>query len=342
MALPCIIIPAYMPDEKMIELIKELQDAKAAQIIVVDDGSGEAFTGLFQQAADLGCTLLRHDVNKGKGQAIKTALSYGLTNGLLNDGVITADADGQHTPPDIQKIADAMVLTPEAMVLGVRNFTGEVPLKSRLGNGFTRFFFALIHGSMVKDTQTGLRGLPLAQIPLLISLPGERYEYEMNMLLALRPHGIKLVQIPIDTIYIEGNRSSHYRAFQDSMRIFWLLLKYAASSMASFVVEYGVFALMHTFVADQLIGSVVVARAVSSLVNFSLNKHVVFKHTSNSKATFFKYYALVLFNVLASYLLIKLFTEALGFNVYVGKVIADSLLMMVSYVVQRDFVYRRK
>lgn len=342
MNLPCIIIPAYKPDHKMVDLIQHLLQESFTRIIVIDDGSGAECDSLFAEAQALGCTVLRHGINMGKGRAMKTGLNHGLVSGLLTEGVIFADADGQHTPADIRKIADAMAADPEAMVLGVRQFSGSVPLKSRLGNGFTRFFFSLIHGSDVKDTQTGLRGLQAEQIPLLLSLNGERYEYEMNMLLAIRPNEIKLVQIPIETVYIEGNRSSHFKAFQDSVRIYKLLVKFVAASLFSTLVDYALFAVMHTFVPGQLLGSVAVARAVSSVVNYSINNKVVFKRKRNGKSTIYRYYALAIPLMFAGYGLIKFFNIVLGIDIYLSKVITDVLLYVVSFIVQREFVYHRR
>ena len=158
--------------------------------------------------------------------------------------MITADADGQHAPDDIMKIALAMRAAPEALVLGVRRFTGKVPLKSRFGNGITRIVFSLINGGNILDTQTGLRGIPAVHLPLILALAGERYEYEMNMLLAARPNDIKMVQVPIDTIYIEGNRSSHFKVVRDSARIYALLFKFLFSSAMAGIVDYGLFILM--------------------------------------------------------------------------------------------------
>ena len=341
MALPCILIPAYKPDEKMISLIEQLMAAGFSKIIVVNDGSGPEFTPIFTQAQDLGCVVVHHSINMGKGRAMKTGFNHGLVSGLFTDGVIAADADGQHTPADIRKIADAMAADPSAMVLGVRNFTGKVPLKSRLGNEITRFFFSLIHGGDVRDTQTGLRGLALEHIPLVLSLPGERYEYEMNMLLAVRPNDITLVQVPIDTIYIEGNRSSHFKAFQDSVRIYRLLLKFVASSLISTGIDYFVFAVMENLVQDQLIGSVVVARAVSSFANYSINKNVVFKRKCSARKALVRYYILAAFIMMASYGLIKLLSDVLGLNLYLAKVIADVVLYTVSFFVQREHVYKK-
>ncbi len=341
MDLPCILIPAYKPDHKMIDLVEKLQAAKFDRIVVIDDGSGPDFAAVFAKAGEMGCEILVHSINMGKGRAMKTGLNFCLVNGLAGSGVITADADGQHTPDDIQKIAAAMALHNESLVLGVRRFTGNVPLKSRLGNKITRFFFSMIHGEDVRDTQTGLRGLPKAHIPLFLSLPGERYEYEMNMLLAVRPHEIGLVQIPIDTVYIEGNRSSHFNVLRDSVRIYRLLVKFVASSLIATAVDYLLFFLMNVTFPGQLIYSVVVARSVSSFLNFMINRNLVFQKRNTGKCAIIRYYALALLVMLSSYGLIKLFTQVLGINLYVAKVIADSLLYLVSFVVQREFVYRR-
>jgi len=341
MILPCILIPAYKPDDKMIDLIERLTDAGYSNILVVNDGSGPDFDALFSQAADLGCTVLHHGINMGKGRAMKTGFNHGIVHHLFAGGVITADADGQHTPEDISKIAAAMMADPEAMVLGVRNFTGKVPLKSRLGNQITRVFFGLIHGGDVRDTQTGLRGFPAEHIPLILGLPGERYEYEMNMLLAARPHDISIVQIPIDTVYIEGNRSSHFKAFQDSVRIYRLLIKFIASSLVSTAVDYLIFALMNIMFPSQLLGSVVVARAVSSVINYSINKNVVFKRKCSARKALVRYYTLAAFIMLANYGLIILLNRVLNFNLYLAKLIADILLYTVSFYAQREIVYKK-
>lgn len=341
MATPCVLIPAYKPDNKMIGLIERLNATGFTNILVINDGSGPEFDDIFTQALQLGCTVLHHGINMGKGRAMKTGFNHGLVAGLFADGVITADADGQHTPEDIRKLADAMAANPEAMVLGVRNFTGKVPLKSRLGNEITRFFFCLIHGGDVRDTQTGLRGLQLAHIPLILALPGERYEYEMNMLLAVRPNDIPLIQIPIDTIYIEGNRSSHFKAFQDSIRIYRLLVKFIASSLVSTFVDYLLFAAMTLSFPDQVLGSVVVSRVASSFINYTINKNVVFKRKCNPRKAIVRYYILAAFIMMASYGLIKLLSGVLGLNIYLAKVIGDVLLYIISFYVQRELVYKK-
>ena len=291
-------------------------------------------------AAALGCLVLQHAINMGKGRALKTGFNEALYRGYADHGLITADADGQHTPADIGHIAEVMAMHPDSLVLGVRRFTGRVPLKNRLGNGITRLIFALINGKMVYDTQTGLRGIPAVHLPLILTLAGERYEYEMNMLLAVKPNHIPLEQATIETVYIEGNKSSHFNAFRDSARIYALLFKFILSSAASAIVDYGVFALMHISFPGQLIASVVVARVFSSLVNFLINRNLVFKQKGAAASSAARYYALAAAVMLVGYLMIKGLTGSVGLNVYLAKVISDVSLYFVSFYVQREFVYQ--
>ena len=338
--LPSILIPAYKPDEKMIALIRELMDAGFSRILVIDDGSGSEYAHVFAEAEQLGCRILTHAINMGKGRALKTGINEAIISGDASYGIITADADGQHITSDIVRIAEAMQQNPEAMVLGVRRFVGQVPLRNRIGNGITRFIFALVNGHGVLDTQTGLRGFSRAILPLMLSLKGERYEYEMNMLLEARPQNIRIVQVPIDTVYIDGNQHSHYNVFIDSVRIYALIIKYMLSSFVAGIVDYGIFALMHINFPNQLIGSVVTARVASSMVNFIINKHIVFRKKGAVANAALRYYMLVIFIMMSSYGLIYLLSGPFGMNVFLSKIITDIFLSLISFVVQREFVYK--
>jgi putative flippase GtrA len=339
MALPTVLIPAYKPDQKMIVLINALRQLGFTRLLVINDGSGAAYDACFEQAAEKGCQVLQHAINMGKGRALKTGFNAVMLSDAVQLGVITADADGQHTPGDILRVAHAMQDNPQALVLGVRRFTGKVPWKNRLGNAITRGVFTLVNGFGVLDTQTGLRGLPACQLTFALSLNGERYEYEMNMLLEAKPNDVPIIQVPIDTVYIEGNRSSHYRAFVDSVRIYALILKYIFSSLAAGAVDYGVFALMHLSLPDQLIGSVVVARVCSSAVNFLLNRNIVFRQKGTVAHAACRYYALAALIMASSYFLIRWLTGPLGLNVFVAKILSDCVLSLFSFYFQREFVY---
>lgn len=339
MDLPSILIPAYKPDDKMITLIKELVESGFTRLLIVNDGSGPEYDACFAEAEALGCRILQHAINMGKGRALKTGLNEALLCGFADPGIITADADGQHAPRDIHRIALAMQENPEALVLGVRRFTGNVPIRNRMGNTITRGVFALVNGNGIMDTQTGLRGIPLRHVPLALSLKGERYEYEMNMLLEARPNDVRMVQVPIDTIYIEGNKSSHYHPFIDSVRIYALILRYILSSFVAGIVDYGVFAVMHLSFPRLLIESVVTARILSSIVNFIINRKIVFRQKGTVAHAAFRYYALVVFIMLSSYGLIWTLSGPLGLNVFFAKIITDIFLSIISFFAQRELVY---
>ena len=190
-----VLIPAYKPDERLVQLTRELKEEKL-DVLLVDDGGQQAFAHIFDECRALGAKVAVHAVNQGKGRALKTGLNAALNLWPDLSGVVTADADGQHTLRDILRLIEAMREHPNALVLGSREFTGDVPFKSRWGNRITRFVYALASGVHVSDTQTGLRGLPACAIPAMITIDGERYEYEMNVLLKLRDMKLGVFEVP--------------------------------------------------------------------------------------------------------------------------------------------------
>lgn len=340
MSQPCILIPAYKPDFKLIDLARDLRATGFEKIVVVDDGGGADFAALFAQIRTLNIPVVTHVVNLGKGRALKTGINYILEHGLGEHGVITADADGQHKPADIGRIAAAMAAQPEALVLGIREFSGKIPLRSRLGNLMTRYVFAAINGGVIRDTQTGLRGLPVRQLKYFMTLDGERYEYEMNMLLAVRPREIQVEQVPIETIYLEDNKSSHFNPILDSFKIYVLMLKFVFSSSTAALIDLGLFLLLTHLVPQFLLLDVILARIGSSFVNYWVNHKIVFKKRVNHAQSLWRYYLVVSLIMLLSYAAIKLFHEYFGLPVIVSKLIGDSLLYFLSFYLQREFVYR--
>lgn len=207
---PVIVIPAYEPDDKLPRLIGELRP-HFPRIVVVDDGSRGA-SAVFDAVQPMVERILVHRVNRGKGAALKTAFDY-----IGEADVVTVDADGQHLVKDVLAVAEALVVQRSGLVLGERALDEHAPLRSRFGNGFTRLVFRLF-GLRITDTQTGLRGIPAPLLARVASLPGERYEFELLMLADARYHFLKPLSVPIETVYLEGNRSSHFRPFADSLR----------------------------------------------------------------------------------------------------------------------------
>jgi len=211
-----VLIPAYQPDTKLVGLVDALR-ADFPHVVVVDDGSTgcDDVFGAIRNSVE---ALLVHPENRGKGAALKTGFAW-IRERLPNvAGVVTADADGQHTPEDIRRVAEATAARNGGIVLGVRTFKGSVPLRSRFGNWWASLFFRLRTGLAIRDTQTGLRGIPSDMLDRMLALRGDRYEYETRMLVDASCHASPPLQISIETIYLESNRSSHFRPFRDSLR----------------------------------------------------------------------------------------------------------------------------
>ncbi len=254
---------------------------------------------------------------------------------------MTVDADGQHLLQDVLRICLAAQQEPEALVLGGRSFAEKVPLRSRLGNGLTRWVFRLSTGVRVYDTQTGLRAFSRALLPELLEIPGRRYEYEMNMLMDFARRGRPIRELPIQTVYLDGNRSSHFRPLQDSARVYGEILKFSAASLVSFLLDYGLFSLL-----SALGGAVTVsnlgARLVSGIANYSLNRRLVFESKAGLGRSGLQYVllaaAILAVNTLALWLLVTL----LGWNRYLAKLLVELLLFAVSYVVQKRWIFHRR
>ena len=210
-----VLIPAYQPDAKLVGLVEALR-AEFPHVVIVDDGS----TGCeetFEAIRGRVVALLVHPANRGKGAALKTGFAWIREHLPDVAGVVTADADGQHAPEDIRRIAEATATRKGGIVLGVRTFEGPIPFRSRWGNGWTRILFRLLTGLAIRDTQSGLRGIPSDMLDRMLALRGDRYEYETRMLVDARRHVQPPLQIPIKTVYIEGNSSSHYRPLCDTL-----------------------------------------------------------------------------------------------------------------------------
>ena len=215
-----ICIPSYKPDHRLIDLIEALKESGCIRIVITDDGGGPEYAPVFTRAEELGCVVVRHEHNLGKGAALKTAIEKAVLEFGPETGIVTADADGQHLPQDIVRVSDALTDYPDHLILGVRDFSREnVPLKSALGNKITSGFFRLATGVACCDTQTGLRGIPPKLLPLAQHTEGDRYDYEMNFLVEA-VKSTPLIMIPIETVYENGNAGSHFHTFRDSFLIY--------------------------------------------------------------------------------------------------------------------------
>lgn len=337
-----ILIPAYEPDHQLINLVLTIQQADPwLSIVVVDDGSGPDYQDTFDAAARLGCQVLSYAVNGGKGHALKTGFAF-IAERFPGHDVVCADSDGQHGVADILAVADRVRGVTASMVLGCRNFTGNVPARSKFGNTVTRGLFRLATGQRITDTQTGLRGYRADMLPWLLTVRGQRYEYELNLLLEAKQAGYGIESVGIATVYLDHNSGSHFRPVADSLRIYAPLLKFLGSSLSAFVVDTVLFLLLSAF-TDSLLLAVVGARLVSASVNFMVNRRLVFEHGKDTswRSAAAGYVALVVVLLSANYAAMWALTSAAVPDV-VAKVVTEVTLLGISYAVQQRFLFVRK
>lgn len=349
-----ILIPALNPDDTLHVYVKELIHAGFSKIIVVDDGSDKRCKGIFetlQQYKEV--TLLRHARNFGKGRALKTGFNYFLNEWEEDPevhGIITVDSDGQHLTKDVVKVSEALDVTEyPALFLGTRNFDYDfVPFKSRFGNKTTSSVFAFLYGKRINDTQTGLRGISKELVCEYLTLAGERFEYEILMLMHATRKSHAIEEIPIETVYINNNSETHFRPFVDSWKIYKVMLggflKYIFSSLSSSLIDISAFRLF-LFVFGglaanaQIFIATALARIISSMYNFWVNKKMVFESKGNFRRQMIKYYLLCATQMLVSAEAVMLFHHMIGWNAVVEKIIVDTVLFFVSYHIQKVLVF---
>ncbi len=328
-----VLIPAYEPGEALPALTRALMD-KGVPVVVVNDGST---TGLeyFERIRAQGAVVLEHGENLGKGRALKTGLAWMAEQGY--EGVVTADADGQHSLEDILRVARALASGSRRLVLGIRDVS-RMPNRSRTGNRLTRTLFRLLYGIKLQDTQTGLRGIPLTgeNRSGLLSLTGERYEYEMEMLIEageLFPAGIQ--ELEIETIYLEdSDTSSHFRPLADGARIYSVLFRhfprFFLSSILAFLVDYSLFNLLYYLLFHRSVPAAVLARVVSAGVNYTVNRKLVF----GSSYHLLGYVKICLVILLAGSGLMYLLVDCLSLPAFLVKPLVDCGLYVLSFAAQ--------
>lgn len=349
------IVPSLNPDQKLINTVKSLISEGFSDIVVIDDGSGEEYKNVFSLIENMEeSTVLRHEKNKGKGRALKTAFAHLIERGNT-EGVVTLDGDGQHLAKDVSEVSRVSAQNPDALVLGSRDFFSEhseMPEKSRLGNRITSVVLKLATGISLRDTQTGLRAISAKHLEALAKIAGERYEYEMNMLLEFHSAGIPFIETDIETVYEDQNKGSHFHVFRDSALIYGFILKFILSSVISFVVDIAAFYLAHRFIFTflrgplQILASTLSARLISSFLNFNLNRKHVFKKETNYNKSLLRYFilaaAILLLSAGCVSILSLIFKAEKSLPRTLLKVAVDIVLFIMSYRVQRNWVFKEE
>ena len=372
-----IVIPSLDPDEKLNSTVDGMINAGFKHIILVDDGSSEERKEPFRKAlaGHPECRLVVHEVNKGKGRALRDAFSYIAENLPDIGGVITVDGDGQHTPEDTVRLAEEMKARPGEVILGCRDFSqSHVPTHNMLGNRISAFIYRVVYGIKLTDTQTGMRAIPAEYLKAFAEeVQGDRYEYETNMLIYIKDRGIPYGEIPISTVYIDDNSSSHFNVIKDSYRIYKPIILFVLGSCIATVVDLAVFTLLDLLTLKQGIGGplagllykfygfltrtfglsdatarlflpTVIARIVSSLVDYNFSRTKVFGSKAPARKTIWKYYVICVIRMLLSWLILSFFANVLGTEGILDtvlKILVDLILFFVSYNWQRKWVFRK-
>ena len=319
------LIPAYKPNENLIYFVQSLEK-RGIEVVVVDDGSGEEYLPLFSQLGkNSNARIIRFYINQGKGAALKEGLSY-LNNIEGDFTVITLDADGQHS------------------LLGSREQSKDSPLRSRIGNYITKKVFCFSTGVDIEDTQTGMRAFRKKFIPKLLEIEGERYEYEMNMLLEFAKEGIKMKEYPIETIYINDNEESHFDTVKDSIRIYSQMIKFCTSSRLSFGIDFVIYSIS-LIMSGSILFSNAFARIISLHFNFFINKKFVFEEGKSGKTSsreYFSYLGLAAFIFVMNTLILRGIVETFYINAIIAKILTEVILFTLSYLVQKKLVFSRE
>lgn len=344
----CILIPSLEPDYQLIQYVRELNTIENVNIVVVNDGSSKEYEKIFLQLERFyNCYVIHHLYNKGKGQALKTGYRFIQTHLSKCQRIICVDCDGQHSLFDIKNIIKKMDEQNNLCTMGVRQFKFfKVPLKSWIGNRLSSFLLFLICGYWLEDTQTGLRAFDYQLLDLLLEVKGDRFEYEMNALMTLINKSVDIQKVPIQTIYIDHNQNSHFRPFQDT----WLILKkmclpfflFLLSSIFCFFIDVGLFLislfLLQSTSMSSILISTLLARIVSLICNYQLNRKVVFQYKKN-KQRFFQYLFLCMIIFLISSIGVYVLHRYLFVSLFVSKLIIDSGLFLGSYYYQKKWVF---
>ena len=354
-----ILIPSLNPDDNLLKLTEDLRKECDIPIIIVNDGSNSECRNIFSMISEKhsNITILHHAVNLGKGCACKTGFNYYLNTYPNGAGIVTCDADGQHKPEDILLAVRKLSESPDSLVLGCRDFTKDnVPWKSSFGNQITKCIFAICSLRFVSDTQTGLRGISREFMKKLMNVKGNRFEFETHMLLEGVSNKIPFLEFPIETVYINSNRATHFRPVMDSLKIYAVIFKYTfytlflflCSGLISAVADIGFFYIFFHFVFFklsqnwQLVWALICSRGISLVINYLLNRNCLFQNQSVKKIkTFPLFLSLCIFVLVITYLLNRLGQHLLpNIEPTIIKAAVDALLFLFNYFIQKNFIFK--
>lgn len=209
-----IVIPVYNHGTRISDVLWEAT-ALGYPVFVVDDGSTDNTHAILSSLE--GITVLSHVHNMGKGAALRTGFKAAAES---FDWAITVDADGQHSPKDMEVLLQAVTGGERPIVIGARQgMDGEnVPWTSRFGRGFSNFWVWVSGGPWVHDSQSGFRMYPLPEA-LDLDVRARRFQFEVEVLVKAKRKGIAVIEAPVQVIYQRGaERISHFHPWKDFLR----------------------------------------------------------------------------------------------------------------------------
>ena len=338
------VIPAYNPDENLLHVVDTMIAKNKYKIFIIDDGSRTdtqyIFDAMKENGRDKYVTVLRHAVNMGKGAALKTVFNYILVTCPDLKGVVTLDSDGQHSVDDCLAILNELKKYENALVLGYRTFNKEIPLKSYIGNNISKFIYRIILGKSFKDTQTGLRGLSRSFMEICLSIKSNRFEFETEQLALSVNHSIDIIEIPIQTIYIENNKATSFRPLVDSFRIYFVLFRYGLSSIITALADFLVFMIALSFGVKVFMANML-ARTVSIGVQFTLlDKYVFYTNAKIINFILFASYVYVMGIISASTQIA--FIKDFHMHILSAKMIVEGILFFVNFSFLRLYIFKKK
>ncbi|PLX38813.1 MAG: hypothetical protein C0608_11965 [Deltaproteobacteria bacterium] len=334
-----IIIPAFAPSHDiLLGLVSNLEELGFDDFIIVDDGSGPVHEDVFSSLEkNPKVKLLRHAVNLGKGAALRTGFNEVLNRG--GEVAVTVDADGQHHPEDVLKVALEAIANPGKLVLGRRSGEAQQPLRSKLGNMLTAAIFKAITCAEIHDTQTGLRAWPADLMRQSLTSTRNGYDFETETLLESLHSGVSWLEVPIRKIYFDGNAASHFSPIRDSFLIYWVLVRFSAASIAGSLLDYILFTFAYWFLLDIPV-SIVISRVGATLFYFVMARNMVFRQKrKRALIQFVQYIILVAVLGAISAAAISYMHAHWGIQVLIAKAISEGLLLFVSFGVQRHIIF---
>ncbi|HEY3055358.1 MAG TPA: glycosyltransferase family 2 protein [Thermoanaerobaculia bacterium] len=213
------IIPA-LNAARLLEPVVRGAHEQIDTVVVIDDGSKD---GTGDVAARAGATVLTHDVNRGKGAALKTGFKWACEHGF--DGVITLDADGQHLPREIPKFLKCHEETGGDLIIGGRaHLFGQMLPRRRMANRFSAWTIAFASGTDVTDSQSGYRFYS-TRLLRAIRLRSDGFAMESEVIVRAGRGGFKVLTTPIDLGFVDGQSTSHYRPLKDTLTIAWVVTR---------------------------------------------------------------------------------------------------------------------